>query len=762
MSNVTVSGKKQTSSPIKPSLYSGFETSEVKAVEFRTKLADVMSGFFVGPMPVSEFLQDFLPAHDNFPPIPALSATLFDEMGKKFGKESDMADAFVAYVPKELIPGFKIVNTSDHIDKDSTKDIKPDPTLYREDLVTTDKKTQYNEIELNFELKTNDSRDPFEEKPGRNFEAPAIDRMKCRGQLVGYATEWCARQHRCFAFTVYMGDPFVRFIRWDRAGAVISAKYNYREDSRPLMEFLWRFCHLTRAQRGWDPTVRLANPEEVGWAHEKLSQWKHDLHRDVVVFSIPDGGKSRSFVAWGSMAYPESLAGRCTRAYPVYERATDSLYFLKDTWRAEGLEKESAILRELQAAKVQHIPGLVSDTSDTGPPATDSAAASIAISPQPDSTLPAVSIRVGAQNDHTTATPKKDAPWRRGTNWRRIIRRYHHRMITNVIGHHLKKFPSSKEMMQAISDTFTAHQQAYEKCTIIHRDISAHNILITDDGRGILNDWDMARYQKDIIFNGPRQHERTGTWQFMSCLLLMERSKLHTIQDDIESFLYIVFYNCLRYLPHDKRPELKLIMQKIFDDEDRLSDGTRLGGSNKMSLLHAQGRYYLLRPKGLQLDNNAPLTGWLEHMLSVVNEWILAIEDQQVHEVDQTKLEGLRLFTHQYTADQFFRSLQQMGWPSGDKAVNALASSSGGQSGSQVRSRAESGMQSRVSGSSAQKRRLAASQDADEGSGGSSSGKRKKSKTNKSQVPEGSRSFHSSMAPGQRPVELRAPLLSYL
>lgn len=37
------------------------------------------------------------------------------------------------------------------------------------------------------------------------------------------------------------------------------------------------------------------------------------------------------------------------------------------------------------------------------------------------------------------------------------------------------------------------HKDAYEKCGILHRDVSGANILILDNGRGILNDWDMSR-----------------------------------------------------------------------------------------------------------------------------------------------------------------------------------------------------------------------------------------------------------------------------
>ena len=53
-----------------------------------------------------------------------------------------------------------------------------------------------------------------------------------------------------------------------------------------------------------------------------------------------------------------------------------------------------------------------------------------------------------------------------------------------------------------------AHTDAFLICGILHRDISAGNILLSFEGKGILNDWDMARKVKDICA-GPRQPGRT-------------------------------------------------------------------------------------------------------------------------------------------------------------------------------------------------------------------------------------------------------------
>jgi len=50
---------------------------------------------------------------------------------------------------------------------------------------------------------------------------------------------------------------------------------------------------------------------------------------------------------------------------------------------------------------------------------------------------------------------------------------------------------------------------AYEKAQILHRDVSAGNILITDNGSGILIDWDLSKKVTPDVDAKPRRHSRT-------------------------------------------------------------------------------------------------------------------------------------------------------------------------------------------------------------------------------------------------------------
>ena len=58
------------------------------------------------------------------------------------------------------------------------------------------------------------------------------------------------------------------------------------------------------------------------------------------------------------MSEADSLTGRTTRGWPVFDLKTNDLAFLKDAWRSllPDLAKESAILKELTEAQVRNIP----------------------------------------------------------------------------------------------------------------------------------------------------------------------------------------------------------------------------------------------------------------------------------------------------------------------------------------------------------------------------------------------------------------------
>ncbi|KAI0692379.1 hypothetical protein BC835DRAFT_1520955 [Cytidiella melzeri] len=71
------------------------------------------------------------------------------------------------------------------------------------------------------------------------------------------------RQHRVFAFIIYISDDKARLTRWDRAGGIVSTPIDLKKNPEQLLNFVYRLALMSRAELGEDPTVELATEDEV-------------------------------------------------------------------------------------------------------------------------------------------------------------------------------------------------------------------------------------------------------------------------------------------------------------------------------------------------------------------------------------------------------------------------------------------------------------------------------------------------------------------
>ncbi|TBU29031.1 hypothetical protein BD311DRAFT_837183 [Dichomitus squalens] len=85
------------------------------------------------------------------------------------------------------------------------------------------------------------------------------------------------RQHRRHYFTFSVSGKWIRFIRWDRAGAVVSERFNILKHSELFCQFFWRFAHITDAERGYDLTVEPATPEQEETFRQAIQD--HIIHQ---------------------------------------------------------------------------------------------------------------------------------------------------------------------------------------------------------------------------------------------------------------------------------------------------------------------------------------------------------------------------------------------------------------------------------------------------------------------------------------------------
>lgn len=416
-----------------------------------------------------------------------------------------------------LLPDHALVDTSNHPDPNAEPGakIRTDLGHYWKGVVSKKHPTMLNLMLIAYEVKKSHREDivndtmectiscPHDCQSPYEITNPTSTRI--RGQLANYATQICRRQHRTHFYMVFIFHPFVRFIRWDRAGAIITRRVNYVEDCTPLVRFLYLFGRMDRAGQGFDSTARPASQAEAEKAKRYLKRWEPKLERTVFKMDVPaTNGKMRQFLVWGSLADPESPLGRATRGYPAVE-VVDGVVsakpvFLKEQWRSVGVGPEVETLKQLKSRGVRHVPTLICGGDLPG--------------------------------QETKSHLISNTSWRVGH--RHIDKRIHTRFVVAEVGRPLEQFTSSRVMLGVIYDAFQgmpsqpiawivlkylhllAHQDAVERCKILHRDISGSNILILDNNEGILSDWDLARRKSDIQ-RGPRIHERSVGLRSLTC-----------------------------------------------------------------------------------------------------------------------------------------------------------------------------------------------------------------------------------------------------
>ncbi|KAF8871385.1 hypothetical protein CPB84DRAFT_792004 [Gymnopilus junonius] len=632
-------------------------------------MAAELSGQWVGPMPVAQFLATFLPTDKDveFDDTPLGSKEYFNQL-EECEIETDMYEPFVKLANSlDFMDEFKFVNTSRYADPAASKGMKnkPDIGVYKTNVDTDKIPTQYSSLEVIWEFKrSNDLVDPFEDPPENltneqlayfSFEPTAQLRVKTRGQLGLYIRNWFARQHRTHGFIVWIGDPYARIIRMDRDGGIVSKKFNFRTTSY-LVRFIYRICRADDRARGIDTTVEVVTDKnQIAFVQEKLEQWKPEAPDSYPIYQLglPNGTSTRKVFVWAPMSEPYSLTGRGTRGYAAWDPVLKKVIFVKDSWRplAPGMEKETDILQTLNKNEVRNVPKLVCGDDLDG---------------------------------HFTITKDyASKSWNVGGREENLSRRAHIRFGEDFVGIRLHRFSSSKEFLQAVFDAFIAHKDAYEKCRILHRDISGGNVLLNPNGGGILNDWDLARTVTDIE-NGPRQPTRSGTWQYMSAHLCMNSSKISTLQDDLESFFWLVLYFVLRYMDHNiPQEELPDLMDDIFDSY-RNRRGQAFGGQAKLAIIQSVSLTLLAY---FEVNQNSPMTTFVERVRRKFDRWYrhcseielqartLRYEEQieDAGEVVPVSAGSLSLNDHAKMEADFKNALSMITWPSDDKSIDRLA-----------------------------------------------------------------------------------------
>ncbi|CCM06472.1 uncharacterized protein FIBRA_08739 [Fibroporia radiculosa] len=486
---------------------------------------------------------------------------------------------------------------------------------------------------LPIELKSDEHRErPFQfSVKGFHRSTKSSDPAVGLGQISEYAWNVMRWQHRQFCFMLVVCGRFARIIRWDRAGGLVSSSFNFVDDPTILQNFLYRFGHMSREERGYDPTVTLARQEyidEMYSCQKELSTYQQQRFakafpketergqwpiyevcmrkEDVVTPSTincdevkksasrlgddsASGGPSEGqederakylrFLIGKATFISSSPTGRATKGFVAFDMHLRRLVFLKDVWRVTNVPTELEVYERLWKHEVSNIltPICGGDVGGSRSPG----------SPSPQTT-------------RTQEFVKKQSA------------RVHFRLIVYQVCKPLTEYSDSRELVCILLDAILCHHDAWVDAQILHRDVSVGNILIDVEAMvggnemaiGILSDWDMCKYKEDLD-KGAAQKQRSGTWQFMSALLLKDPHKRHEVSDDIESFVHLTNWLILRFHPHNlsgkSHRQLLLDYVTLTYDKHISKDGADVGGDQK--LIHMRNGEVGFYPKAQVLED---------------------------------------------------------------------------------------------------------------------------------------------------------------
>ncbi|ETW82591.1 hypothetical protein HETIRDRAFT_226861, partial [Heterobasidion irregulare TC 32-1] len=381
---------------------------------------------------------------------------------------------------------------------------------------------------------------PYEEL----FEHRTEETTRIISHLIVDIYRQCLSQRRRFMFSVLFLEDYARLIRWDWAGVVFSARFNWKAGDPFLAEFLWQYNQMSADDRGHDETLSKPTANEISLTKEKLDEHARGLARakgedpraplprrystdDTFVKFLVDeeNDDGREVVAvehFFVASLPQTLdppeTGNGMATYEALDLQTGKLVYLKDTWRPRDplFQDERRTYRALVGNYVPRLPPLVC---------------------------------AGVVGGQITCTDQAAGqPWCCSGAFPGSYE--HYRIVYGALGRPLSEANSTKELCQVIYEAAESHYLATYRTALIHCDISGDNIRITNDGHALLLGWESSQMMKKDAKTD--EIGAIGKWEFLSATIQSGDKNCHAFVDDAESFLYVLLYYSIRY--HARTP----------------------------------------------------------------------------------------------------------------------------------------------------------------------------------------------------------------
>ncbi|KAI0628843.1 hypothetical protein C8Q77DRAFT_1238469, partial [Trametes polyzona] len=574
---------------------------------------------------------------------------LFRRREKPKPTENDVGEFFVGLIDRHsLCPKHKATLSRFKPAKNDRTKAKVDAALYVMEEAPKDSRPDWIRCRLFIEFKRGGtSLDPFDDTDTNNPDPKAETREDVRAQLTAYAHNVFLYQHRAWLYSLFVNGEEFRVMRWDRSGVIATKKMNYFEDAKFLIRFLSYFDALTAVGQGTDPTATLVGKdsrlyelmdragdaseaegippppsplsrsdlpptcdidphepvEPIGGEDPRVFRYIRKKFRDSLAngwprYALLVGEDKRVFLVGKPVFYSTTMFGRATRGYIALDVKSRRFMFLKDSWRPfyVGVEPEGVYLEQLIGIKAEKVKREVRVPrpfrhGDVEEQRSFTAAYAEWLANRAEDSTNATAGHSSSQDDNDEQPIEDSTIEAEQPSYRLYM---HYRIAVLDVCLPFNQFTSSKQLATLMSHCLTTHRHAFEQLSLLHRDVSAGNVLILPklhklkggalkvSWHGILTDWELAKVvPKDLdSAQSARQPERTGTWQFMSVAYsrTIPRPPV-TVADELESFFHVMLFYAIRYLP-STAPDVGQFIYNYFDDH-LVEDGTRTCNSTK-------------------------------------------------------------------------------------------------------------------------------------------------------------------------------------
>ncbi|KPM39101.1 hypothetical protein AK830_g7452 [Neonectria ditissima] len=388
--------------------------------------------------------------------------------------------------------------------------------------------------------------------PGELKSNPLADtKSKAWLDLGRYAREVLAAQDtRRFVLGFTLCGSLMRIWEFDRLGGIASDKFDINEDGLRFVLTVLGFLWMDREALGFDPTITTEGSQQF--------------------ISITRNGQAERLVIDKRIKRAPCIAGRATTCWSVHREGDPHTSFVvKDSWQYTEREEEGELLKTATERGVVnvaryyhhetvHVRGEVDDVlsnvrGNLNIREAVNYRADRLVQPGSSSEVDVLrkgqsSVAVGkkrslSQTDAPISPNKRSrlaSPTK--ASGPALPNRVHRRVIVGDCGTPIYKAESPSALLSALSDCIEGHDSLRQKAGLLHRDISANNLMIRGE-TGFLIDLDLAVAEQRAEASGA--HGKTGTRAFMAIGALL--GEQHSFMHDLESFFWVLFWICIHY-----------------------------------------------------------------------------------------------------------------------------------------------------------------------------------------------------------------------